>query len=103
MIKLEKEYEKVATLSIKKGLITREEWENRFKNYRDEYGHSFLHYLTAVMNGCDAFITFNKIMLDNKEELEGRFKVKIRSPIEAYTEGLDKQQAGGTGKNGNRK
>jgi len=69
----------VVSTSIKLKLITLSEWENRFKDYCDNAGHSFVHYLEANMNGCDTFLTMNDIMLNNRKELNKRFKAQISS------------------------
>lgn len=66
--------------------ITLEEWNSRFKNFRDDYGYSIIHYLESVVNRLDMFITLNPIMIENKEELEKRFGVKIRTPEEMLKE-----------------
>jgi len=74
---LEVEYEKVAKRAIKQKLITRKEWDTDFKFLRDEWGHSFVHYLEAIIAKLDLFVTINPRMLERKEELEKRFKLKI--------------------------
>ena len=84
--KLENEYKKIVCWAIKKGLITEEEWNTRFKNYRDNCGYSFIHYLEAKMNKIDIFVTINPIMLDNREELQNRFNVKIQTLQEIMDE-----------------
>ena len=83
---LEKEYEKVVSRAVELKIIKREEWDNRFKNYRDEFGHSFVHYLECIMSKINFFLTINPIMLKNKMELEERFGVRILSPEEAIKE-----------------
>ena len=83
---LEEKYEEVVSEAIKLDLIKRKEWDNRFKNYRDEWGHSFVHYLECIINKIDIFLTINPIMLKNKKELEKRFSVRILSPKEAIKE-----------------
>ncbi len=88
---LEEMYEEVVSRAVKLKIIKREEWDNRFKNYRDEYGHSFVHYLECIMSKIDIFLTINPIMLKNKKELEERFGVRILSPEEAIKE-IDKKK-----------
>ena len=88
---LEEMYEEVVSRAVKLKIIKREEWDNRFKNYRDEYGHSFVHYLECIMSKIDIFLTINPIMLKNKKELEERFGVKILSQKEAIKE-IDKKK-----------
>ena len=83
---LEEKYEEVVSRAIKLKIIKREEWDNQFKNYRDEFGHSFVHYLECIMSKIDIFLTLNPIMLKNKKELEERFGVRILSPEEAIKE-----------------
>lgn len=70
-------YIKVIQNAIQRGLITEKEWNSRFKNYRDKYGYSFVHYLECISNEIDNFITNNKIMLDNSDELFKRFGVRV--------------------------
>lgn len=83
---LEEKYEEVVSEAIKLKLIKRKEWNNRFKNYRDKFGHSFVHYLECIMNKIDIFLTLNPIMLRNRDELQERFGVRILSPEEAIEE-----------------
>ena len=73
-------------------LITLEEWNSRFKNFRDEYGYSFIHYLESTINELDTFITNNPVMLENRKELEKRFGVKIRTPGELLIVLQDKDE-----------
>ena len=58
-------------------LITLEEWNKRFKYFRDDCGYSMIHYLQAAMSNIDLFMTNNPIMLKNRKELMKRFGVKI--------------------------
>ena len=83
---LEQKYEEVVSRAIGLKLIKRSEWDERFKDYRDEAGHSFVHYLECIMNKIDIFLTLNPIMIKNREELEKRFGVKIRNPRELTKE-----------------
>lgn len=71
---------------ISNGNITLEEWNSRLKNFRDEYGYSIIHYLEAVVNRINLFVTLNPIMIENRKELEKRFGVKIRTPEEQVKE-----------------
>ena len=88
---LKQKYEEVVSRAIELKLIKREEWKNRFINYRDRYGHSFVHYLEAIMGKMDVFLTLNSIMLRNREELEKRFGVRILTPEELNKEVEDKR------------
>jgi len=83
---LEDKYKRIVCLAIDKELITEAEWNTRFKNYRDDCGYSFIHYLEAKMNNIDRFVTVNPIMLDNRKELQNRFNVKIQTPQEIMDE-----------------
>lgn len=83
---LEKVYEEVVSRAIGLKLIKRKEWDERFKDYRDEAGHSFVHYLECIMNKIDIFLTLNPIMIENREELEKRFGVRIATPEELNKE-----------------
>jgi len=80
---LEKERNRIISLAIKRKIITKEEWEKRFKFFTDEYGiNSFIHYLEAIMLNVEGFATLNEKMIKNKKELEKRFKVEIIGPKE---------------------
>ena len=83
---LEEKYEEIVLRAVKLKIIKRKEWDDRFINYRDEAGHSFVHYLECIMNKVYIFLTINPIMLKNKKELEERFGVRILSPEEAIKE-----------------
>lgn len=80
-------YEEVVIRAIGKRLITLEEWNKRFKYYRDYAGYSFIHYLEAKMSGkINCFLTENPIMIENREELEDRFGIKIMNIKEFASE-----------------
>lgn len=79
---LEPFYESIVKKSIDKGIITRKEWDERFSDFKDEYGHSFVHYLNCILNKIDLFLTTCKIMIDNRQELKKRFGVEIILPEE---------------------
>ncbi len=83
---LEKMYEEVVSRAIRLKIIKRKEWDDRFKNYRDECGHSFVHYLECIMNNIEIFVTLNPIMFKHREELQERFGVRIASPEELIKE-----------------
>ena len=70
-------YKAVVTIAIRRGLITLEEWNTKYKHYRDEIGYSMIHYLECCMNGIGNFCTKNKLMLENRKELQDRFGVSI--------------------------
>lgn len=79
---LDQEYESIANEAIRRGLITKEEWETKYSKYRDQHGHSFCSYLQVVFIKQDtgenmAFCTKNQIMLDNKVAIEAKFGVII--------------------------
>lgn len=49
--------------------------------YLDKYGNDSLkHLILASQNECEYFITTNQGLLEDKEELEKEYKIKIRSP-----------------------
>lgn len=51
--------------------------------YIDMYGiDSLPNLFQASLNKCDVFVTINKEMLEDREELEKTFKIKIRTPAE---------------------
>lgn len=66
--------------------FTLEEWNSRLKYFRDEVGYSIIHYFEAVENKSDIFLTFTKSMIENRDELEKRFGLKIRTPEELLKE-----------------
>jgi hypothetical protein len=71
-------YENVVKTAILTGLITEEEWNERFKFFRDDAGYSFVHYLTCVLNNkMTVFLTENPVMIEHRGELQKRFGVKI--------------------------
>lgn len=74
---LEEHYRDVVRKVIDKELITLYEWNIRFKFIRDEFGYSIVHYFNCLFFDIDCFLTVNPMMLENKEEFEKRFKIKI--------------------------
>ena len=77
----------IINLAVERQLITKDEWENRFKDYCDDAGHSFVHYLEAIMaQNIDTFVTENEVMINNCDELNKRFKIKILSLKEMMME-----------------
>ncbi len=83
---LEKQYKEIVSRAVKLKIMKRKEWNDRFKTYRDECGHSFVHYLECIRNKIDVFLTTNPIMLRNRNELQERFGVRIASPEELHKE-----------------
>lgn len=83
---LEEIYRSKVNEFIRLGLITLDEWNTKFNAYRDDSGYSIIHYLTCVVEKIDIFLTSNKIILENKQELEERFNVKILTPDEINKE-----------------
>ena len=79
---LEHKYKAYVHAFINSGKFTLEEWNSRLKYFRDDVGYSIIHYFEAVTNMVDIFLTFTKEMLENRDELEKRFGVKIRTPEE---------------------
>jgi hypothetical protein len=72
------DYEAVVIRAIARGWITEKEWNTRFKNFRDDAGYSMIHYFEAKMSGkIGTFLTENPIMIENRDELEKRFGIKI--------------------------
>jgi hypothetical protein len=74
---LENDYKKIVIRAISRELITLDEWNTKYKFYRDDCGYSMIHYLECVMHEIGIFLTSNPIMLNNRKELQKRFKVKI--------------------------
>ena len=57
------------------------------KTYIDQYGNdSLVHIKIASENACDIFTTNNKAVLKDREKLEQRFNIKIRSATEMLLE-----------------
>ena len=83
---LEDTYRGVVRKMIEADLITLKEWNSKLKTYRDDCGYSIIHYFEAYNHKAGVFVTINPIMLDNREELEKRFGVKIRTPEELTKE-----------------
>ena len=71
-------YRNVVIRAIQLHLITLEQWNTRYKFYRDDCGYSIIHYLEGYMSGkIGTFITANPIMIDNRDDLQKRFGIKI--------------------------
>ena len=63
------------------------------EKYIDHYGiDSLPHLIIASQNNLDVFLTLNKSMLKDREELEKKFKIKIRNPEELSND-LDARQS----------
>ena len=61
--------------------------------YIDQYGiDSLPHLIDASKFGMEMFITVNKGMLDDREELEKKYNIKIRSPEDFDEEELDEEE-----------
>jgi len=61
------------------------------QKYIDHYGiDSLPHLISASENKCDIFVTLNKSMLEDRTELENKFKIKIRTPKEMLDEKMEK-------------
>ncbi len=73
-------------------LITLEEWNERFKYFRDDCGYSIIHYLESAVNNIDLFMTENPIILKNRKELVKRFGVKIINTKEFMEENEDEKK-----------
>jgi predicted nucleic acid-binding protein len=55
--------------------------------YLDKYGNDSLkHIKAATQSGADVFVTNNTNLLKDRVELEKKFKIKIRTPIEMLRE-----------------
>ena len=49
--------------------------------YIDKFGNDSLkHLILASKSECEYFITFNQDLLNDRDELEKIYKIKIRSP-----------------------
>jgi len=69
------------------------EEDNKMKQrYIDKFGNdSLTHLKIASENATDIFVTTNQGVLEDREELEKHFKIKIRTPIEIYKEKLKQE------------
>ena len=80
---LEKEKEKIVKQAIKKGLLTNIEFHIKWKGrFIDHYGiDSIYSYLIAVMakEKIGGFITSNEKMLKERQIIEDKFGLKIKS------------------------
>lgn len=65
-------------------ILTQKEYDETYKNkYIDHYGiDSFFNYLVACIHRMDHFVTLCKSMLKDRDKLEKKFRVKIRTPTE---------------------
>ncbi len=69
--------------------MVRESFEMKEK-YLDKYGNdSLVHLKIASENHSDFFATSNELILEDREELELLFNIKIRTAYEMLTE-MDK-------------
>lgn len=83
--RLHEEKEAVLKQAYEEGLFTEKEYNERYKDYfYDDYGcDSFIQYINAAMNAkVDRFVTLNERVLQRRNELEEKFKLKIASPEE---------------------
>ncbi len=61
--------------------------------YIDQYGIDSLPNLEAASEAqCEYFITTNQELLDDREELEEKFDIKIRDPTEMLQELPDEEE-----------
>lgn len=88
---LEADYRKEVQLLVDKEIITLEEWNTKYKDYRDDCGYSILHYFSAYLNNIEVFVTLNPIMLENRDELVNKFKVRILTLEETFKEEEEKK------------
>ena len=78
--KLTKMRQEIIDLSVKGGIITKEEIPIYIGKYFDEYGvDSFINYLSMLLGEpkMDAFMTLCKPLLKDRKKIEKRFGVKI--------------------------
>ncbi len=77
---LHEEKEAVLKQAYEEGLFTEKEYTEGYKDhFYDDYGcDSFIQYINAAMNAkVDCFVTLNERILQRRNELEERFKLKI--------------------------
>ena len=88
---LEMERKKVLDTCISMGLLKKGEYEEKFKGkYIDQFGFdSFMNYMSYVIiflcdkkfadDEEDVFLTINNKILKDRDKLQKRFKLKIKS------------------------
>jgi hypothetical protein len=85
---LEMERKKILDTCISMGILRKGEYEESFKGkYIDQFGcDSFVNYMSYLIPFlCDnkfknsVFLTFNKKILKDRDKLQKRFKLKIKS------------------------
>ncbi len=90
----EKMREPVLKQAYEQGILTPDEYESRYKgHFFDDYGcDSFIQYLNGVMNAkVEYFTTENERLVKRRDELAGRFGLKIAS-IEEIAALLEKKE-----------
>ena len=83
--RLHQQQSRILSQASRKKIISKEGYEKKYKHmFYEEFGFDvFLQYLDGVMNAdADYFVTFNKNLIKNKEELERKFGLKIITPEE---------------------
>jgi hypothetical protein len=79
---LEEEYRRTIQKFIDSGILTLEEWNTKYKFYRDKYGYSMISLLECVFFNIDLFITENLLILQDRKDLEKRFGIRIKNAQE---------------------
>lgn len=79
---IESRYKMILIEAYEKNLISRQEWENKLKELKEECGYCFLDYLYASIKKRSFFISSNKNLLKHKKHLKARFNVEIITPRE---------------------
>lgn len=93
--KLNLQKEDILNQAIDEKILTKEEYKEKYEDmFYDDFGaDSFLQYLNASMNtkDIDYFVTENLRLLNKREDIEKKFKLKIISLKEL--EELDKKES----------
>ncbi|MBI2668496.1 hypothetical protein HYX14_01510 [Candidatus Woesearchaeota archaeon] len=84
--KIHEDNKRVLREALERGLFTKEEYEKEYQDrFYDDYGSdSFLRYIDAVMDAQgECFLTENERLINVRDGLQKKFKLKIMSTKEA--------------------
>ncbi len=92
----EKMREPVLKQAYEQGILTPDEYESKYRgHFFDDYGcDSFIQYLNGAMNAkAEYFTTLNERLIQRREELTGRFGLKIAT-MEEIAAMVEKKEKG---------
>jgi hypothetical protein len=89
-----REAEHIIERAIKKGIITRQEYESRYMGrYLDHHGNdSFVLLMDAKLNDVDVFLTHNIKILKKREQFQKRFGIRLVTIWEMALEKVQDEQ-----------